>query len=114
MWLILHHVLYYLLFSVEEIHDNVEDLEKSSDDIHYDNGVILLQSAVKQPAQVTVETGAALGEPNWTDRCRLWTKAQKTPKLLQTRGEKGEKLDVVCTFGFSHFLQVGPRSTNIK
>lgn len=31
---------------------------------------------------------------------------------LEARGEEREKLDIVCTFGFSHLFQVGPRNTH--
>lgn len=83
-----HYVSFYLLFSVEKVHDNVEYLEESSDDVHYDNGMVPLQAAVKQPAQVTVETGASLDVQNWADLCRWW-RTQKHQRYFRHVVRKG-------------------------
>ena len=49
-------LLAHLLCCVVEVHDNVEDLEKSSDNVDEDNRLIFLQKPIIQPAHVTVET----------------------------------------------------------
>ncbi len=42
-----------------EIHDDVKDLEKSSNNVDQDEGLISSQNPIIQPAQVTMETGQA-------------------------------------------------------
>lgn len=48
------------MLCVEEVHDDVEDLEKSSNDVDRDDCHIPFQNPIRQPTYVTVETGGKL------------------------------------------------------
>lgn len=43
-----------------DVHDDVEDLENSTNDVDQDDCLIFLQKPIIQPAKVTMETRGAL------------------------------------------------------
>ena len=92
-----------LLFCVVEIRGNIEDLQKSPDNVDQYNRLISLQHPIIQPTQVTMTKRGALDV-----RTRVSYKGADLiivkDLLLKTRGEEREKLDVVGTLGVSHLL----------
>lgn len=48
------------MLCVEEVHDDVEDLENSSNGVDRDDCLIPLQNPIRQPTYVTMETGGEL------------------------------------------------------
>lgn len=66
-----------LLFCVVDVHDDVEDLENSTNDVDQDDCLIFLQKPIIQPAKVTMETRGALDVLSRAGRQCYWSEGSR-------------------------------------